>query len=126
MDGSGAALNSDNSYKVTFPKDALPANYVKYFWSVITVDNAHMRVLPNPQNRFLLNKETKPEYGKDGSLTLYFAAEKPDEAPDGNWLPTPRGQLYRLTFRFLRTKSRYVGWNLLSAGIGERKLGCEW
>ena len=38
--------------------------------------------------------------GADGSLTLYFAPEKPDEAPDGNWLPTPIGQKYRLTFRY--------------------------
>ena len=60
--------------------------------------------MPNPQNRFLLNKETKPEYGKDGSLTLYFASEKPADAPDGNWLPTPKGLGYRLTFRFYGPK----------------------
>ena len=104
LDSTGQALHSDNSYQVTFSKEALPENFVKYFWSVIAVDNAHMRVLPNPQNRFLLNKETKPEYGKDGSLTLYFGADKPAEAPDGNWLPTPKGQLYRLTFRFYGPK----------------------
>jgi hypothetical protein len=64
------------------------------------VDSTRHRVLPNPKNRFLLNRETHPEFGKDGSLTLYFAAEKPADAPDGNWLPTPRGQDYRLTLRF--------------------------
>ena len=41
--------------------------------------------------RYLLNKETKPEYGQDGSLTLYFADAKPQDVPDGNWLPTPKG-----------------------------------
>ncbi len=100
-DSSGEALHSDNSYQVTFPAEALPEKFVKYFWSVIAVDNTNMRVLPNPLNRFLLNKETKPEYGKDGALTLYFAPEKPANAPDGNWLPTPKSrQSYRLTFRF--------------------------
>lgn len=103
-DSAGETLHSDNSYQVTFPREALPESFVNYFWSVIAVDNTHMRVLPNPKNRFLLNKETKPEYGKDGSLTLYFAAEKPVDAPDGNWLPTPKGQLYRLTFRFYGPK----------------------
>lgn len=100
LDSSGVALSSDNAYTQTFPKNDLPSKYVKYFWSVIAIDNAHMRVLKNPLNRFLLNKQSKLEYGKDGSLTLYFGAEKPKDAPDGNWLPTPRGQSYRLTFRF--------------------------
>lgn len=100
LDGNGEPLYSDNVYTLTFPADDLPAKYAKYFWSVIAVDNNYMRVLPNPLNRFLLNKESKLEYGEDGSLTLYFAAEKPAGAPDGNWLPTPKGQLYRLTFRF--------------------------
>lgn len=103
-DSTGDALHSDNSYMVTFSKDALPENFVKYFWSIIAVDNTNMRVLPNSQNRFLINKETKPEYGKDGSLTLYFGSEKPAEAPDGNWLPTPKGISYRFTFRFYGPK----------------------
>jgi hypothetical protein len=60
-----------------------------------------MRVLPNPMNRFLLNNQSDLEYGQDDSLTLYFAPEKPANAPEGNWLPTPRGQNYRLTFRFV-------------------------
>lgn len=100
LDGENKPLHSDNSYTLTFSADNLPAKFSKYFWSVIAVDNAHMRVLPNPLNRFLLNNQSKLEYGKDGSLTLHFAAEKPADAPDGNWLPTPKGQLYRLTFRF--------------------------
>ena len=53
---------------------------------------------------YLLNKETNPQYGQDGSLTLYFADAKPKEAPDGNWLPTPKGIGYSLTFRFYRAK----------------------
>jgi len=99
-DGTGARLSGDNAYTLTFPKDQLPQSFAKYFWSVIAVDTTHFRVLPNPKKRYLLNRETKPEYNSDGSLTLYFAAEKPASAPDGNWLPTPRGSIYRLTFRF--------------------------
>ncbi len=98
----GAPLNGDNIYTVTFSKGQLPASYATFFWSVIAVDAVHKRVLPNPKNRFLLNRETNPQYGKDGSLTLYFADQKPKDAPDGNWLPTPKGQAYNLTFRFYR------------------------
>ncbi|WP_026622494.1 hypothetical protein M728_005914 (plasmid) [Ensifer sp. WSM1721] len=99
-DASGAELNGDSVYTLTFPKDALPSRFAKYFWSVIAVDSTRFRVLPNPMKRYLLNEATNPQYGADGSLTLYFAAEKPKDAPDGNWLPTPRGQRYRLTFRY--------------------------
>jgi hypothetical protein len=100
----GAPLSGDHVYTLTFPKDALPIQYATYFWSVIAVDAVHRRVLPNPTKRYLVNKESKLEYGKDGSLTLYFADARPEGAPDGNWLPTPRGTRYSLTFRFYRAR----------------------
>lgn len=100
MDSTGTLLHSDNSYTITFPKDELPSRYAKYFWSVIAVDAKYMRVLPNALNRYLLNNQSELKYGKDGSLTLYFAPVRPSDAPEGNWLPTAGGQNYRLTFRF--------------------------
>lgn len=30
----------------------------------------------------------------------FIDAEKPANVPEGNWLPTPKGSVYRLTFRF--------------------------
>ncbi|MBW9103989.1 DUF1214 domain-containing protein [Paraburkholderia phenoliruptrix] len=99
-DSTGAELNGDNVYTLTFPKDALPARFAKYFWSVIAVDSTRFRVLPNPLKKYLINEQSGLTYGPDGSLTLYFAAEKPANAPEGNWLPTPRGAKYRLTFRY--------------------------
>ncbi|HET9886827.1 MAG TPA: DUF1214 domain-containing protein, partial [bacterium] len=104
VDPAGKALSGDRAYTMHFPKDQLPAQFATYFWSVIAVDSAHRRVLPNPQKRYLLNKETNPQYGQDGSLTLYFAEAKPKEARDGNWLPTMKGIGYSLTFRFYRPK----------------------
>ncbi|KGQ18567.1 DUF1254 multi-domain protein [Lysobacter dokdonensis DS-58] len=104
VDGAGATLNGDNTYTLTFPKDDLPPKYANYFWSVIAVDPMFMRVLKNPKNRFLLNRESGLKYNPDGSLTLYFASDKPADAPDSNWLPTPTGQDYRLTFRFYGPK----------------------
>ena len=100
----GAPLSGDNAYTLHFTKEQVPGQYATHFWSIIAVDSVHRRVLPNPRKRYLLNKETNPQYGKDGSLTLYFADTKPQEAPDGNWLPTPKGQHYSLTFRFYRPK----------------------
>lgn len=102
VDSTGAELDGANVYTLTFPKDALPARFATHFWSVIAVDGARFRVLPNPLKRYLLNNQSELEYGADGSLTLYFADRKPATAPEGNWLPTPKGTKYRLTFRFYR------------------------
>jgi hypothetical protein len=101
-DQAGNDLSGDNVYTLTFPKDGLPAQYATFFWSVIAVDPHRFRVLPNPLNRFLINNQSGVKYAADGSLTLYFADQRPADAPDSNWLPTPKGQKYRLTFRFYR------------------------
>jgi hypothetical protein len=46
-DSTGAELNGDHVYTLTFPKEALPARFATHFWSVIAVDGARFRVLPN-------------------------------------------------------------------------------
>lgn len=107
LDSTNTQLNGAHSYTMTFPKEALPASFADYFWSVIAViavDPVFARVLPNPRNRFLINRDSGLKYNPDGSLTLYFAPDKPAAAPDPNWLPTPKGQDYRLTFRFYGPK----------------------
>jgi hypothetical protein len=102
VDGEKKPLSGDNSYTMRFEKEQVPAQFATHFWSVIAVDSVEHRVLPNPQKRYLINKEAKPHYAADGSLTLYFSDAKPADAPPGNWLPTPKGTSYSLTFRFYR------------------------
>ncbi len=100
QDSTGAGLEPAGSYRMTFPADALPDTFAKYFWSVIAVDRIHRRVLPNPLERYLLNKESGLVKSDDGSLTLYFGPEKPADAPEANWLPTGAGKPWSLTLRF--------------------------
>ena len=99
-DGTGTKLDGGKTYAITFPADALPISKVRYFWSVIAVDSVKFQVIPNALDRFLLNKQSGVEPSADGSLTLYFAPEQPKDAPIANWLPTPKGENYNLTFRF--------------------------
>ncbi len=99
-DGTGTKLDGGKIYTITFPKDAPPLSKVRYFWSVIAVDSSKFQVIPNEQNRYLLNKQSGVKANDDGSLTLYFAPTQPDGAPEPNWLSTPNGQNYNLTFRF--------------------------
>ncbi len=93
-------LDGGAAFTITFPVDALPDRQVRYFWSVIAVDNVEYRVIPNDLDRFLLNKASGLEPNPDGSLTLYLASRRPEGAPEPNWLPTPAGEKYNLTFRF--------------------------
>ena len=111
VDPSGKPLSGDRAYTMHFMKQQLPAQYATHFWSVIAVDSVQRRVLPNTLKRYLINKESQLQYGADGSLTLHFADAQPKGAPQGNWLPTPKGQAYSLTFRFYRPQGAVAARN---------------
>ena len=93
-------LDGSQTFVQTFPKDSLPRSKTRYFWSAIVVDDVDYKVIPNSLNRFLLNKQSPLHFGDDGSLTLIFAPKLPEGIPESNWLPTPEGKKYNVTFRF--------------------------
>lgn len=88
------------TYLQTYPKSALPQTKVGYFWSVIVVDSEKFQVVPNPLNRYLLNEQSGLQFNADGSLTLAFSPKQPHGVPPSNWLPTPEGRKYNMTYRF--------------------------
>jgi hypothetical protein len=96
----GSGLDGGQTYTQTYPKDALPQGKTRYFWSVIVVDGTDYKVISNPLNRYLLNKQSALQFGDDGSLTLVFAPKLPEGFPESNWLPTPNGKKYNATYRF--------------------------
>jgi hypothetical protein len=88
LDESGAQLNGNNSYTVTFAKDALPP--VKGFWS-LTLYNEHHFFSPNEIKRYSVGTKNKTLVaGPDGSLTIYVQAAAPDGDKKANWLPAPK------------------------------------
>ena len=97
---AGMGLDGSQTYTQTYPKEALPLSKTRYFWSVIAVDTADYKVIPNQLNRYLLNKQSPLKLNDDGSLTLVFGPKLPDDIPESNWLPTPNGKKYNLTYRF--------------------------
>ncbi|MDM0015326.1 DUF1214 domain-containing protein [Variovorax sp. J22P168] len=110
-DSNDEPLDSGHVYTLTFPSEKLPMQYATYFWSVIAVDSVNRRVLVNPLKRYLLNNQSRLQLSGDGSLTLYFADDKPIDAPEPNWLPTPKGQQYNLTLRFYRPRGEVAARN---------------
>lgn len=119
-DGKGQQLDGSKTYTMTFPKGQ-PQSLVRYFWSVIAVDSVKFQVIDNPQKVYLLNSQTKYHTAKDGSLTLYFAAKLPDGVPPQNWLPTPAGQNYNLTFRFYGPRDNVSSGGYFPPPLGQRK-----
>ncbi|TDW50076.1 hypothetical protein EV144_102510 [Flavobacterium sp. 270] len=93
-------LDGNKTYVLTFPKEALPKEKSKYFWSIIAVDGTKYQVLPNPMKRYLLNNQSGLKYNTDGSLTLVFAPKPLAEYSKSNWLPTIENVKYNLTLRF--------------------------
>lgn len=97
---TGMGLDGSQTFIQTYPKDALPRSKVRYFWSAIVVDGVDFKVIPNPLDRYLLNKQSPLQFGDDGLLTLAFGPKQPDGIPESNWLPTPQGKKYNITYRF--------------------------
>jgi hypothetical protein len=93
-------LDGGKTYVLNFPKGELPGSKARYFWSVIAIDAIKYQVLPNPQKRYLLNKESGLKYNADSSLTLVFGPKPIRIYPASNWLPTIDGVKYNLTFRY--------------------------
>jgi hypothetical protein len=93
-------LDGSQSYVQKFGADALPQSKAQYFWSVTAVDGSGFRVIQNRLNRYVLNNHSGLQNDVDGSLTLMFAPELPAGVPESNWLPTPAGRKYNLTFRY--------------------------
>ena len=88
-DSSGAQMNGQNLYTVTFSKGELPP--VKGFWSVTLYNDRHF-FNPNPLQRYSLGTKNKNlKYNDDGSLTLYAGANSPGPDKENNWLPAPNG-----------------------------------
>lgn len=116
-----AALDGSKTLVLTFPKEALPKDKAKYFWSIIAVDNIKYQVLPNPLKRYLLNKESGLKYNADGSLTLVFGPKALTKYPQSNWLPTITGKKYNLTFRFYGPNEDVVNGTYFPPQIIEEK-----
>lgn len=98
-DADERTLNGSSSYVMHFAADKLPAAVVDAFWSVILVDVPGYRVVPNPLNRFNLNNYSPLRKEADGSLKVAIGPKPVADVAEANWLPSPEGKTFSLTFR---------------------------
>lgn len=97
--GIAKPLDGDRVYAMTFGRDDLPSSHVHYLWSVSCCDAGTRRVVQDRRDRALLSGRSPLRLDRDGRLTLYFARELPRGVPEGNWLATPAGRGFLLTWR---------------------------
>ncbi|MES3027037.1 MAG: DUF1214 domain-containing protein [Pseudomonadota bacterium] len=98
-DALGQRLDGGKGYVIHFPPDQLPDSVVDAYWSVILVDAADFRVVPNRLARFNLNNQSPLQKEADGSLKIAIGAMPVAGVPEANWLPSAEGKAYSLTFR---------------------------
>ncbi len=90
-DSDDALLHGSYRYTLTFGAGELPPLHEYGFWS-LTMYNDQSLLVDNPLNRYALRPNSPGlTYAPDGSLTLVLQHERPEDAPEGNWLPTPAG-----------------------------------
>ncbi|MCB8819764.1 DUF1214 domain-containing protein [Microvirga rosea] len=92
-------LTGNNSYVMHFPADRLPQSAVDGYWSVILVGVPDYRVVPNPLNRFNFDTYSNLTTEAVGSLKIGIGPKPVAGVPESNWLPSPEGKPFSLTFR---------------------------
>lgn len=102
VDNSGKPLNgARRSYSLHFAKDQLPP--ADAFWSLTMYDGKSKLLVPNHQNRYLINSRMLPKLKRDadGGVTLYLQHSVPIKDQRSNWLPAPHGPFYAVLRLYL-------------------------
>lgn len=98
-DANDKPLNGSNSYVIHFPANRLPDAVVDAYWSVILVGVPDYRVVPNALKRYNFNNHSPLAKEPDGSLKIGIGPKPPSGVAESNWLPSPEGKPFSLTFR---------------------------
>lgn len=120
-DGNKQLLSGDKVYEIKFSKQALPDLMVNAFWSVTLYSVPDYRVVDNKLKRYNLNNVSGLKKNPDGTLSIWFASSLPKNAIESNWLPTPAGKGFALTFRMYVSKKPVLDGEWFPAPIEEKK-----
>ena len=114
-DSKGRPLNGKYSYKMHFEKDQIPKPIG--FWS-LTAYTDEYNLVPNDFKINSLGSYTKSlKYNQDGSLDIYFQAEKPEETKAGNWHPVEKGKDFNVFFREYMPQTSWIDQSYIIPGI---------
>jgi hypothetical protein len=98
-DSDEQPLDGSKTYLIHFPADGLPESVVDAYWSVILVSIPDYRVVPNSLKRYNFNNHSSLQNESDGSLKIAIGPKPLAGVAESNWLPSPEGKPFMLTFR---------------------------
>lgn len=100
VDSDGDYFDGAKTYKITLPK-GIPA---AKFWSLTLYDNQTRSMLATPQRYPRAGSQSYPtpaaKANVDGSVTVYFAPQKPNDVYEGNWIQTDPKKGWNTLLRF--------------------------
>jgi hypothetical protein len=120
-DSGKEPLSGDNGYEIRFSKDSLPGAMVNAFWSVTLYSVPDYRLVKNPIKRYNINNLSGLKNNDDGSVSIWLASKMPKDIPQTNWLPTPKGKGFSLTFRMYVSKDPVLQGKWFPAAIHKVK-----
>ncbi|WP_273147024.1 DUF1254 domain-containing protein [Oceanicaulis alexandrii] len=104
FDSENTPLDGSESYRMHFEPEDLPEITSLGFWSVTMYDGETFLLVDNPIDRYSIGSRHNLQFNDDGSLDLYIQPEAPGGELDSNWLPSPEGRPFRVTFRIYSPK----------------------
>jgi hypothetical protein len=91
-DADGNPFDGSQTYEVSLPPDIPAAR----FWSFTLYDNETRSMLQTPQRFPRAGSQSYPTpaatANADGSTTITFGPDRPDDTPEGNWIQTTEGK----------------------------------
>jgi hypothetical protein len=84
----GKPMNAQHDYVVRMSKEELPP--AEAFWSLTLYDMKNGFFIPNDRKKYSVGENAGMKLNKEGGIDIYVAAEKPEGAPEENWLPITR------------------------------------
>ncbi len=98
-DADGNHFDGGQTYRVTLPPNIPAAR----FWSLTVYDNETRSMLQTPQRFPRAGSQSYPTpaatANADGSTTITFSPDRPDDTPEGNWIQTTKGKGWFMLLR---------------------------
>jgi hypothetical protein len=94
-DGQGNILNGSNAYRLHL-LNGIPA---ALFWAVTAYNVVDGTMPETPQLIPSINGYNKVATNSDGSVDLYFGANRPADAPESNWIQVIEGRDFLVALR---------------------------
>jgi hypothetical protein len=98
-DAQGEFLDGSKTYKLHLPSDPPAA----LFWAATAYNITDGTMVEAPQLMPSINGFNKVATNADGSVDLWFAAEKPNDVPTSNWIQTIAGRNFLVALRLYGT-----------------------